>query len=221
MTKLPEIKNKKLLEEALTHRSFLNEVKEKVPSNERLEFLGDSILSFIVSEHLFNKYPEFNEGKLTNLRSLLVNTKMLADMARECNLGQKLRLSKGEEESGGRSNPSLLADTFEAFIGALFLDKGLKAIQEFINQTVIPRADEFIQKNLLKDPKSRLQEYIQSKKQGSPIYKVVKEEGPAHAKTFTVEVYAEEKLMGKGIGHSKQTAEENAASDALELKHIK
>ena len=221
MTKLPVIKNKKLSEEALTHRSYLNEVKEKVPSNERLEFLGDSILSFIVSDYLFNKYPEFNEGKLTNLRSLLVNTKILADMARECNLGSLLRLSKGEEESGGRNNPSLLADTFEAFIGALFLDKGIETVQEFINQTVIPRADEFIQKNLLKDPKSRLQEHIQSKKQGSPIYKVVEEEGPAHAKTFTVEVYAEEKLMGKGTGHSKQTAEENAASDALELKHIK
>ena len=221
MTKLPVIKNKKLSEEALTHRSYLNEVKEKVPSNERLEFLGDSILSFIVSDYLFNKYPEFNEGKLTNLRSQLVNTKILADMARECNLGSMLFLSKGEEESGGRENPSLLADTFEAFIGALFLDKGIETVQEFINQTVVPRADEFIQKNLLKDPKSRLQEHIQSKKQGSPIYKVVEEEGPAHAKTFTVEVYAEEKLMGKGTGHSKQTAEENAASNALELKHIK
>lgn len=216
MTKLPLIKNKKLLEEALTHRSYLNEVKEKISSNERLEFLGDSILSFIVSDYLFKNYSQFNEGKLTNLRSLLVNTKMLADMAKECNLGQMLRLSKGEEESGGRNNPSLLADTFEAFIGALFLDKGIEEVQKFINLTVIPRADEFIQKNLLKDPKSRLQEYIQSKKQGSPIYKVVEEEGPAHAKTFTVEVYAEEKLMGKGTGHSKQTAEENAASFALE-----
>lgn len=215
MTKLPEIKNKKLLEEALTHRSYLNEVKEKISSNERLEFLGDSILSFIVSDHLFNNYKEFNEGKLTNLRSLLVNTKMLADMARECDLGPKLKLSKGEEESGGRNNPSLLADTFEAFVGALFLDRGIGEVQKFINQTVIPRADEFIRKNLLKDPKSRLQECIQSKKMGSPIYKVMTEEGPAHAKTFTVGVYVEEKILGKGVGHSKQSAEENAATDAL------
>ncbi len=216
MTKLPSIKNKKLLEEALTHRSYLNEVKEKISSNERLEFLGDSILSFIVSDYLFNNYSEFNEGKLTNLRSLLVNTKMLADMAKECNLGQMLRLSKGEEESGGRNNPSLLADTFEAFIGALFLDKGIEEVQKFINLTVIPRADEFIQKNLLKDPKSRLQELVQAKKQTSPLYKVIGEEGPAHSKTFTVGVFVNEKLLGTGTGHSKQTAEENAALSALE-----
>src|SRR5258706_10408399 len=151
MTKIPEIKNKKLLEEALTHRSYLNEVKEKVPSNERLEFLGDSILSFIVSDHLFTKYPTFNEGKLTNLRSLLVNTKMLADLAKECDLGAKLRLSKGEEESGGRNNQSLLADTFESFIGALFIDQGVEEVKKFIHMTVIPRADEFIEKNTLKD----------------------------------------------------------------------
>lgn len=221
MTKLPSIKNKKLLEEALTHRSYLNEVKEKISSNERLEFLGDSILSFIVSDYLFNNYPEFNEGKLTNLRSLLVNTKMLADMAKECNLGQMLRLSKGEEESGGRNNPSLLADTFEAFIGALFLDRRIEEVQKFINLTVIPRADEFIQKNLLKDPKSRLQELVQAKKQTSPLYKVIEEEGPAHSKTFTVGVYVGEKLYGTGTGHSKQTAEENAALSALEyLKNI-
>src|SRR3990172_4739143 len=104
MIKLPQIKNKKLLEEALTHRSYLNESREKVPSNERLEFLGDSILSFVVSTYLFTKYPEFNEGKLTNLRSLLVNTRMLAEGAKECDLGSMLYLSKGEEESGGRNN---------------------------------------------------------------------------------------------------------------------
>ena len=135
MIKIPQIKNKKLLEEALTHRSFLNETKEKVPSNERLEFLGDSILSFIVSDYLFSKYPQFNEGKLTNLRSLLVNTKMLADIASECDLGSKLRLSKGEEEGGGRKNQSLLADTFEAYVGALYLDQGIDEVNKFINST--------------------------------------------------------------------------------------
>lgn len=216
MINLPKIKNKKLLEEALTHRSYLNEIKQKISSNERLEFLGDSILSFIVSDHLFTNYPIFNEGKLTNLRSLLVNTKMLADMARECNLGSLLRLSKGEEESGGRNNQSLLADTFEAFIGALFLDQGIEEVRKFINQTVIPRADEFIQKNLLKDPKSRLQELVQSKKQASPIYKVMEEEGPAHARKFTVGAYIEDELLGLGKGKSKQDAEENAAEKALE-----
>jgi len=215
MTKLPVLNDKKLFEEALTHRSYLNEVKEKVPSNERLEFLGDSILSFIVSDYLFSKYPDFNEGKLTNLRSLLVNTKMLAILAKECDLGSMLRLSKGEEESGGRNNQSLLADTFEAFLGALFLDKGVDAVKEFIYETVIPQADEFIKKNMLKDPKSRLQEYIQSKKQSSLMYKVTLEEGPAHARKFTVGVFVNEELLGEGAGRSKQEAEEQAASSAL------
>lgn len=215
MTNLPNIKDKKLLEEAFTHRSYLNETTEKISSNERLEFLGDSILSFIVSDYLFNKYPEYNEGKLTNLRSLLVNTRMLAELSRECNLGKKLRLSKGEEDSGGRENQSLLADLFESYIGALFLDSGLDEVKKFIYKTVIPRADEFIQKDLLKDPKSRLQEFIQSKKKGIIKYKVVLEEGPAHARKFTVGVFVNDELYGKGIGKSKQLAEEEAAAKAL------
>jgi ribonuclease-3 len=215
MIKIPTVKNQQLLEEALTHRSYLNEVKEKISSNERLEFLGDSILSFVVSDYLFSKYPDFNEGKLTNLRSLLVNTKMLAELARECDLGAKLRLSKGEEESGGRSNQSILADTFEAFLGALFLDKGIEDAKKFIHATVIPRADEFLKKNMLNDPKSRFQEYVQSKKLGSPHYKVTLEEGPAHARKFTVGVYVNEDLLAEGTGKSKQEAEEEAAGAAL------
>lgn len=216
MINLPKIKNKKLLEEALTHRSYLNESKEKVPSNERMEFLGDSILSFIVSDYLFRTYPDFNEGKLTNLRSLLVNTRILAVIAKEYELGSKLRLSKGEEESGGRNNQSLLADTFEAFIGALFLDQGIVEIGKFINSAVIPRADDFIKKDLLKDPKSMLQEYVQAKKQNSPLYKVLSEEGPAHARQFSVGAFVGEKLLGQGKGKSKQEAEESAAKKALE-----
>lgn len=216
MTNLPKIKNQKLLEEAFTHRSYLNEVKEKTPSNERLEFLGDSILSLVVSEYLFNNYPDFNEGKLTNLRSLLVNTKMLASVAKELDLGSSLRLSKGEEESGGRNNPSLLADSYEAFLGALFMDSGIEEVKKFIYITVIPKADEFIKQNLLKDPKSRLQEYIQSHKKGILQYKVVDEVGPAHSKTFTIGVFINDEKLGEGIGQSKQSAEEIAASNALE-----
>ncbi len=216
MINLPKINNKNLLEEALTHRSFLNESKIKVSSNERLEFLGDSILSFVVSTYLFKTYREYNEGKLTNLRSLLVNTKTLAEISRECDLGSKLRLSKGEEESGGRENQSLLADTFEAYIGALFLDQGIEEAEKFIISSVIPRTEEFIQKNMLKDPKSRLQEHVQSQKQFSPIYKVLSEEGPAHARQFTVGVFVNEKLLGEGTGKSKQQAEESAAEKALE-----
>ncbi|MBP9682649.1 MAG: ribonuclease III [Bacteriovorax sp.] len=215
MINLPKINNPKLLEEALTHRSYLNESKIKVSSNERLEFLGDSILSFAVSTYLFKTYPEYNEGKLTNLRSLLVNTKTLAEISKECDLGSRLRLSKGEEESGGRHNQSLLADTFEAYIGALYLDQGTEEAEKFILSSVIPRTEDFIQKNMLKDPKSRLQEFVQSKKQFSPLYKVLAEEGPAHARKFTVGVFVNEELIGEGKGKSKQEAEEQAASIAL------
>ncbi len=215
MTNLPKINNQILFEESLTHRSYLNESKIKVNSNERLEFLGDSILSLIVSTYLFKNYPEYNEGKLTNLRSLLVNTKTLAEIALEYDLGSRLRLSKGEEESGGRKNQSLLADALEAFIGALFLDQGIEEAGKFIETAVIPRTEAFIEKNMLKDPKSLLQEYIQSKKQGSPLYKVLVEDGPAHARIFTVGVYVGEKLIGQGLGKSKQEAEEKSAEKAL------
>lgn len=212
---LPKIENKKLLEEALTHRSYLNESKTPRNSNERLEFLGDSILSFIVSGYLFNEYPDLNEGKLTNLRSLLVNTKMLAEVAKECDLGSHLYLSKGEEESGGRNNQSLLADAFESYLGALFIDQGIEEVTKFVKDTVIPKADQFMKNNLLKDPKSLFQEYVQSQKMGSPMYKVINEEGPAHLKRFTVGAYVAEKLIGQGEGRSKQEAEEKAAEAAL------
>ncbi len=216
MAKLPKIKNSQLLKTALTHRSSLNESREKIESNERLEFLGDSILSFVVSSYLYTNYPEFDEGKLTNLRSLLVNTKMLANCASEAGLGKMLRLSKGEEEGGGRENPSILADVFEAYIGALFLDQGIEEGEKLINSFVLASADDFILKNLLKDPKSKFQEYVQSKKKGSPKYIVLEEKGPAHKREFSVGVYVEDKLFGKGSGPSKQKAEEEAAIEALE-----
>lgn len=212
---LPKIKNPKLLEESLTHRSYLNESRQPRNSNERLEFLGDSILSFVVSGYLFNTYPDLDEGKLTNLRSLLVNTKTLAEIAKEFDLGSLLFLSKGEEESGGRNNQSLLADAFEAYLGALFIDQGVEEVSKFINDSVISKADEFMKKNVLKDPKSLLQELIQSQKLGSPIYKVMEERGPAHLKKFTVGAYVGEKLLGQGEGHSKQEAEEKAAEIVL------
>ncbi|MBI2430435.1 MAG: ribonuclease III [Candidatus Levybacteria bacterium] len=213
---LPKFKNPALFNQAFTHRSYLNETRKKVESNERLEFLGDSILSFVVSEHLFTRYPQFDEGTLTNLRSLLVNTKSLAESAKSLGFGDLLRLSRGEEESKGRQNQSLLADCFEAYVGALFLDQGLTVAQSFLEKTILQKIDIIITKKTLKDPKSLLQEYVQSQKLISPIYKVVNEEGPAHAKIFTVGVYVEEKLAGRGVGKSKQEAEEQAASAALE-----
>ncbi|MDO8639758.1 MAG: ribonuclease III [bacterium] len=213
---LPKFKDKKNFEQAFTHRSYLNESKSKIQSNERLEFLGDSILSFVVSSYLFEKYPQFNEGVLTNLRSLLVNTKTLAEIAKKLEFGKNLKLSKGEEESKGRENESLLADCFEAFIGALFIDQGIEKAREFISQTILEITDELVKKKTFKDPKSLLQEHVQSQRINSPVYKVISEQGPAHARIFTVGAYVKDTIVGKGEGKSKQEAEEKAAREALE-----
>ena len=213
---IPQFKNKKLFDQAFTHRSFLNETKEKVSSNERMEFLGDSIISFVISEYLFNKYPQVNEGVLTNMRSLLVNTKSLAKVARELNLGEYLKLSKGEDESKGRQNQSLLADSFEAFVGALLLDSGIEQTKDFLIQVFSQRVQDLEKERSFKDPKSLLQEFIQSRKQNSPQYKVINELGPAHSRVFTMGVFIGNKLFAEGKGKSKQEAEENAATLALE-----
>lgn len=215
MTLIP-FKNQKLFEQAFTHRSFLNEAKEKIESNERLEFLGDSILSFIVSQYLYKTYPEYHEGNLTNIRSLLVNTKTLAQVAKSLDFGQYLKLSKGEEEARGRENQSLLADCFEAYIGALFLDQGIEPVEQFLFTTLIPRIDEVVSKKQFKDPKSLFQEHMQAQNHTSPVYKVIAEEGPSHAKEFTVAVYVKDRQLGEGKGRSKQEAEEHAAKQALE-----
>lgn len=211
-------RNKNLFQQAFIHRSYLNEVKQRLQSNERLEFLGDSILSFVVSEYLYQAYPDFNEGMLTNLRSLLVNTKSLGEIARELNFGNLLKLSKGEEESKGRENESLLANCFEAFIGALFLDQGALEVKSFLIKNLLYKTKDIVKKKTLKDPKSLLQELIQSQKQKSPMYKVLSEAGPPHDKVFTVGVYTKDTLLGKGEGRSKQEAEENAAKQALEAR---
>lgn len=215
MRTLPKFKNKKLLKQAFIHRSYLNEAKEKLSSNERLEFLGDSIISFVVSQHLYNKYPNFDEGILTNLRSMLVNTKNLAELAKELGFGELLQLSKGEEESKGRENISLLADSFEAFIGAFFIDQGIEETTKFINLVLLPKAEFFVHTKAFKDPKSLLQELIQAKKQKSPAYTVVREEGPPHKRIFTVEVAVDDVVLGEGNGKSKQEAEKEAAKRAL------
>lgn len=194
----------------------MNEAKGQIESNERLEFLGDSILSFVISQYLYRTFPSFDEGMLTNLRSLLVNTKSLAIVAKELSFGENLRLSKGEEESKGRQNQSLLADCFEAYIGALFIDQGIEAVTQFLYDTLIPKIQAIIEKKSLKDPKSLLQEYVQARKQPSPVYTVLSEVGPAHERTFTVGVFVGTNLLGKGEGKSKQAAEEQAATYGLE-----
>jgi ribonuclease III len=213
---LPKLKNKKLFEEAFTHRSYLNEAKLKIASNERLEFLGDSIISFVISSHLYSRYPDFDEGDLTNLRSLMVNTKSLSNIARELKMGQLLKLSRGEEESKGRENATLLENSFEAYVGALFLDQGMEPVAKFLERSLFPKIQELVIKKAFKDPKSLLQEQVQARKQSSPQYRVLEETGPAHVKIFKVGVFVNGKKLGEGFGRSKQIAEESAAKIALE-----
>lgn len=211
-----DFKNKHLLEQAFIHRSYLNEVKKKrLASNERLEFLGDSVLAFLTSSFLYENSPQ-PEGVLTNLRSAIVCTKTLSKIAKKLNLGEFLKLSKGEEKEGGRENPSILANTFEALLGAIFLDQGIPVAKHFLEGFLFPYAKKIISKEDIKDPKSLFQELVQEKIKVSPIYKVLKEEGPDHAKKFEVGVFVEEKLYGVGFGKSKQEAEEEAAKIAIE-----
>lgn len=210
-------KKRRHLERAFIHRSYLNEVREKdLSSNERLEFLGDAVLAFLTSSFLFQNFPERKEGELTNLRSAIVCTKTLSQMARRLNLGQFLKLSKGEEREGGRENPSILADSFEALLGAIYLDQGIGMANTFLKKNFFPYAKKIIANKSLKDPKSFFQEIVQEKIKNSPLYKVLEEEGPDHDKQFKVGVFVEEKLWGEGIGKSKQEAEEKAAEQAIE-----
>jgi ribonuclease III len=215
---LPKLNQPLLLEKALTHRSALNEPSSGTPSkvsNERLEFLGDAVLELAVTRFLFNQLPEEPEGKLTAYRSALVRTTTLAEVAAELDLGVKLYMSKGEEATGGRSNESLLADTMESVIGAVYLDQGFKAAEEFIAKHILPKFSEIKEKKLYKDAKSLLQELVQSQGYPTPKYKVVKEVGPDHAKIFTVEVAIGGKVEGQGLGASKQEAQQKAAREAI------
>ncbi len=216
MTKIPEFKNIKLYELAFTHRSYLNEVRNITESNERLEFLGDSILSFIISTYIFSTYKESKEGDLTSLRSALTNTETLYEVAKKLDLGKHLRLSKGEEESGGRTSRTILANTYEAVVGALYIDQGITTVEKFIGETIIEEIDEIIQKQGLKDPKSELQELLQEKHKLSPNYEVLEESGPDHNKIYTVGVYLSNELLAKGQGKSKQDGEKKAAQNALQ-----
>jgi ribonuclease III len=209
-------KNQELMHSAFYHRSYLNEARHIKESNERLEFLGDAILSTLTSVFLYTTYPEYPEGTLTNIRSSLVNTKSLADAARSLHLGDLLFLSKGEEESGGRNNQSLLADSFEALLGAIFLENGLDEVRKFLNNALFPKTIEIIKTKSYIDFKSYLQEIIQDKTKISPVYNVTKSEGPDHDKTFWIDVKAGDTVLGSGMGKSKQLAEQAAARSALE-----
>ena len=209
-----KFQNKNLLSQALTHRSWVNENDKNLGTNERLEFLGDAILEFVVSKDIYERFPDKEEGYLTSLRANLVNTKNLADLAKKIGIGKEIYLSKGEEDGGGRENPSLLADTLEAIIGGLFLDQGLDAAEKFIKDNVLVDVEKKILTSL-KDPKSLLQEKVQSEGLSAPKYLVKEEVGPDHNKTFTVEVIIDGKPQAQGSGKSKSEAEQDAASNAL------
>ncbi len=214
---VPKFKNKDLLENAFIHRSYLNENQSwKLGSNERLEFLGDAVLEFVTSKYLYKTYDKEPEGILTAYRSSLVKTKTLAALAKELEFGKKLKLSKGEDDSGGRESEYLLADTFEAFIGALYLDQGIPACQKFLKKTLFPKIEKIIATEAYKDYKSTLQEIAQEKQNFTPLYKVLDEQGPDHHKTFKIGVIIRGKQEGIGEGSSKQRAEVSAAEDALE-----
>lgn len=201
---------------AFTHRSYLNEATDTQESNERLEFLGDSVLSLVISSYIYRVRKDDDEGYLTNLRSYIVKTSSLAQASQKMDLGKYLRLSKGEELSGGRENIQLLANAFESLIGAIYLDQGFEAAEEFVHQNLIPLFKKEVESGPPKDAKSLLQEIAQNKTKQSPKYKILKTEGPDHARKFTVGVYIQGELMGEGSGYSKQVAEEEAATKALD-----
>ena len=209
-------KNKELLTQVFVHRSFLNEnVGFKLDHNERLEFLGDAVLELIVTEYLFKTYPN-PEGELTNLRSALVKGQMLSDTAQELGINEYLYLSKGEAKSEGKARQIILANTFEALVGAIYIDQGYENSKKFLNTFLINKIKSIIENKLYLDPKSHLQELAQAHLGITPSYKVLSEYGPDHSKSFSVGCYLDNKLIGEGSGSSKQTAESAAASSALE-----
>lgn len=209
------INDKSLLQKAFTHKSYLNE-SEALESNERLEFLGDAVLELIVSEHIFKIFKDKPEGELTALRSALVKTTTLAEVSLDLNFGDLLLISKGEEGTGGRKNQSLLADTFEAVVGAIYIDSGYDAASNFIHEHLISVwLDKIINNSLYKDFKTTLQEKVQAEGKGTPSYKLIRQEGPDHQKIFTLGVIVDNKQLGIGVGSNKQEAEQNAAKQAL------
>ncbi len=211
-----EFKDPNLLKRALIHRSYLNEYKgNDLKHNERLEFLGDAVLELAVTQHLFTKYPDRPEGELTSFRAALVRTETLAELAENLGFGKFIYMSKGEESTGGRKRPYILANTVEAILGAIYIDANFKICQKFVDKHLIPKLPQIVKNRLDIDPKSKLQEIAQEKYKFTPEYQVIEEKGPDHNRIFTVKVIIKNKIFGKGTGKSKQEAEQNAASQAL------
>lgn len=209
-------KNKDLLTEALTHRSYLNEFPTwRLPHNERLEYLGDAVLELLVSEELFFKFPNYPEGKLTVLRAALVNYQILARVAETVGLEDFILMSRGERKDTGKAREVILANAIEAVIGAMYVDQGIAKVAPVVKKFVMGNLDEVVKTKSYKDAKSELQEAIQEKLKLTPTYKVLDEEGPAHKRTFKMGVYFGGKMIAEGEGASKQEAELEAAKNAL------
>ncbi len=205
-----------LLKQALTHRSYINEHGETdTGDNERLEFLGDAVLDFMVGDMLFRRYPEMPEGQLTRLRAALVRTESLAGLARHIGLGAFMWMGKGEEASGGRERLTNLCAVFEALVGALYLDQGLEAVRVFVTPRLDSMLEQILAESLDKDARSLLQEWSQAERNLTPSYRTVSATGPDHQKEFIVEVLIGEQIAGSGVGRSKQAAAQAAARDAL------
>lgn len=209
-----KFKNRALLRAATTHRSYLNENKDATMHNERLEFLGDAVLELVVTEHLYTNYSNA-EGDLTNWRSALVKTETISDVAKGLGVEEFLLMSKGESQSYGRSRQLILANAFEAIIGAMYLDQGFGAAEKFICKNLIIRLEQILKDKSYIDPKSRFQELVQDKEGITPHYEVESEEGPDHNKIFTVGAYVGTVQWGTGLGTSKQAAQQNAAENAV------
>ena len=210
-------KNVAMYEQAFVHRSYINEnPKFEMGHNERLEFLGDSVLELIVTDFLYNKFPSHAEGDLTSYRAALVNTNSIGAVAAGLGFNDYLKLSKGESKDvSGRARQSILADTYEAFLGAMYLDSGYKTCASFVATTLLPNTENIIREGLFKDPKSYVQERSQEKYQLTPVYKVLDESGPDHNKTFKIGIYFGDKMISEGQGNSKQLAESDAAKNAI------
>ena len=214
---LPPIRNFKLLYQALTHRSYVNEHPEAEENNERLEFLGDAVLGFVVGEMLFTRFPQMSEAELTRLRSKLVDEPQLAKFGRELGIGQRMRLGKGADRDGGRESPSLLSDTFEAIIGAYFLESGIEAVRNYVE--LLYRSMDYFQSDIvtqnLIDSKNRFQQWALANIGENPLYEIVADSGPDHAKEFTAQVSVQDVVYGVGQGRRKQDAQKRAAEAAL------
>jgi ribonuclease-3 len=212
-----EFADKSLLQRALTHRSYLNEHPDSAfEDNERLEFLGDAVLDFVTGEYLYHRFPELAEGPLTSLRSALVRRETLAQFAQQIGMDRYVLLGHGEVASGGRQRPATLCATFEAVVGALYLDQGVEAVKSFFEPLIGPEVARTMREQLDKDDKSRLQELAQGQLHCTPHYRTVRESGPDHDKEFTVEVSICGQVYGQGTGHNKQQAAQAAAQQALE-----